>query len=388
MKSPKINVEESIIEWIISKNNIPSDIIELFEEIKNNNFKVPFTEIEKISNKTNIPLGYFFLKQPPKETLSVIEYRTIDSLELENPSRNLIDTIYHMQNVQDWMKDYLTRENFEKLDFIGSQKNQNDHIKITNAIRKNLNIKENWLINCKNTSEAFKKIRRLLNELGILVMANGIVGANTKRVLDLNEFRAFTLIDDFAPLIFINNNDSESAKVFSLLHEAVHIWLGIDSFYNMNNIDDSINSNNNNIEKICNKVAAELIAPKELFIEFWNKSKSIDLIDICSEVSKKFKCSKIVIARRALDNKLISKLDYDEIVQKNIEEYSLISNKKKKSGGDYYKVMLTRLDNNFIKALYSSVKEGKTQFTEAYRLTNTNRHTFEKIVEKVGVIKY
>lgn len=383
MKSPKINIEETIIEWIISKNNITPDTRELLEEVKNKNFEITFKEIQKISKKSNIPLGYFFLKQPPKENLNIIEYRTIDSIELENPSRNLVDTIYHMQNVQDWMKDYLIRENFEKLNFVGSQKNQNDYLKITDAIRKNLDIKDDCFINCTNTSMVFKKIRGLLNKIGILVMVNGIVGTNTKRVLDLNEFRAFTLIDDFAPLIFINNNDSETAKIFSLLHEAVHIWLGIDSFYNIN---DNINVNHSNVEKICNMVTAELIAPKKLFLELWNQHKFKDLPDICSEISKKFKCSKIVIARRALDNQLISKLDYEKIVQKNIEEYNLISTKKNKSGGDFYNSMLARLDNNFIKALSSSVKEGKTQFTEAYRLTNTNRHTFEKIVEKVGVI--
>ena len=33
----------------------------------------------------------------------------------------------------------------------------------------------------------------------------------------------FTLIDAYAPLIFINAADSESGRVFSLLHEFVHI---------------------------------------------------------------------------------------------------------------------------------------------------------------------
>jgi len=34
-------------------------------------------------------------------------------------------------------------------------------------------------------------------------MMNGIVRGNTHRPLDVNEFRAFTIIDEYAPLIFM-----------------------------------------------------------------------------------------------------------------------------------------------------------------------------------------
>jgi len=64
---------------------------------------------------------------------------------------------------------------------------------------------------------------------------NGVVRQNTHKKLNIKEFRAFTLIDDYAPLIFINSNDSQNGKLFSLLHEAVHIWLGISNFYNDDN---------------------------------------------------------------------------------------------------------------------------------------------------------
>lgn len=384
MKSLEVNIEVSIIDWVISQNNISNNIKELLQEVKNNKLKITFKQLEDISKKINIPLGYFFLKQPPQENLNIIECRTIDSIELENPSRDLVDTIYEMQNIQDWMRDYLISNEFDKIDFIGSQKNQDDYNIIANSIREKLNIKMDWFLKCKNSSDLFKKLRFLLNEVGVLVMINGIVGSNNKRKLNLNEFRAFTLIDDFAPLIFINNNDSENGKIFSLLHETVHIWLGIDSFYN-DRYNDNINVSDK--ENMCNKVAAEILVPKQMFLKLWHSNNSNDLIETCNKLSKIFKCSKVVIARRALDNEFINQLEYDLIVKKTIEDYNL-NKKNKSSGGDYYNTMLTRLDNNFIKALYCSVKEGKTQFTEAYRLTNTNRITFDKLAEKVGGVKY
>ena len=45
-------------------------------------------------------------------------------------------------------------------------------------------------------------------------MMSGIVGNNTHRPLNIDEFRAFSVIDEYAPLIFINSNDSINGKLF------------------------------------------------------------------------------------------------------------------------------------------------------------------------------
>ncbi len=71
-----------------------------------------------------------------------------------------------------------------------------------------------------------------MSSIGIVIMLNGIVGANTHRGLSIDEFRAFTLIDDFAPLIFINATDSKAGLLFSLIHEFVHIGIGANSLFN------------------------------------------------------------------------------------------------------------------------------------------------------------
>ena len=81
-----------------------------------------FNQVEKVSKATGIPLGYFFLQTPPIEDLSIVEYRTIDSIELKNPSRNLIDTLHDMDQVQTWMHEYLVSEVNSPLAFVGGLK--------------------------------------------------------------------------------------------------------------------------------------------------------------------------------------------------------------------------------------------------------------------------
>ena len=63
-------------------------------------------------------------------------------------------------------------------------------------------------------------------------MMSGIVGNNTHRPLDVEEFRALSVIDAYAPLIFINSNDSINGRLFSLLHEFSHICIGENSLFN------------------------------------------------------------------------------------------------------------------------------------------------------------
>lgn len=385
---PKINVsvEEKILDWILSKKEIEILDKKTLDNIylwKNGEKQPTFNQIKIISKKMNIPLGYFFLKEPPKETFKIIEYRTIDSIELENPSRNLIDTIYQMEDIQEWIREYLIDNGFNKLDFVGSQQNQNDVFLIANNIRKQLELEEDWFYNSKSADISFKIFRKKMENIGVFVMTNGIVGSNTSRKLDIKEFRAFTLIDKYAPLIFINNNDSKNGKLFSLLHEAVHIWLGKNSLFN----DISYKSNTNSIEILCNAVASEILVPKKFFIEEWKNycDKNNDAIETIEIMAKYiFNCGSIVIARKALDCKFIDKKEYMEVNRIAIEYYDKLDKKEKAGGGNYYNAMLNRLDNRFLLMLDNSTKQGKTSYTEAYHLTNTNKTSFEKIIKKVG----
>src|SRR5690606_23963375 len=97
-----------------------------------------------------------------------------------------------------------------------------------------------------------------IEERGILVMRNGVVGNNTHRPLSVEEFRGFAIADEFAPLIFINGADYLSAQMFTLAHELVHVFVNASG---ISNLQDTYSSNNA-IERFCNQVAAELLVPE------------------------------------------------------------------------------------------------------------------------------
>jgi Zn-dependent peptidase ImmA (M78 family) len=373
-----VNVSQNILRWV--DKLVPTLDTRNKQNLKQweSGEKSPtFNQIESLSKVTHIPLGYFFLTKPPEEHLDLLEFRTIDSVELQNPSRDLIDTVRQMENIQEWMRDYIISSMGEKVSFVGSLELSSSVADIAQKITKTLGINIKWYEKCNNFRDSYNFLRQKISTIGVIVMQNGIVGNNTRRPLQIEEFRAFTLVDEYAPLIFINSADFTGAQVFSLLHEFAHIGIGKSSLFNAR-LDQV--KGIHKYESLCNAVAAEILVPSEVFEEKW-RNINYETEDKIYESSRYFKCSQSVIARRALDKGFITKELYESIIEKAQEIYK--DKKESKSGGDFYKTQASRIDRRFLDALNESLYEGKTPYTEAFRLTNTNSKTFDELVKEV-----
>ena len=381
MPSIRVEVAPSILDWIgkvASFEGVDEKLLTHFYRWKAGGEQPTYAQIETLSNKIHIPLGYFFLKTPPQENLSLFKFRTVNSAAAPNPSRDLIDTYYQMAAIQNWMREYLIDQGNERLPFVGMYRGEKQIEKIATSIRKIAGLDEDWFLQSSTIAESFNYLRGKFEHIGILVLKNGIVGQNTHRPLDISEFRAFTLLDEFAPLVFINSRDSAGGQLFSLAHEIAHIWLGVGSFYNDNT---GFSPNVTPLETLCNAVAAELLVPAQSFIEQWEQRSQFSLFDKIDRVAKHFKCGGAVIARRALDNNYIGNTEYQKIIDRLLSLYK--ENKAKQSGGDYYVTAKSRFGEPLIAALDNSIKEGKTPYTEAFRLTGTNRATFANLVSEI-----
>lgn len=395
MSTIRVKVNPEVIVDAVSKSNRNMAEVKVrypsFEKWISRELEPTFNQLKELSRFLRIPFGYLLLNSPVVEDIPLLEFRTVETEAIQKPSRELIDTIQDMERKQAWLREFYIAEGRDKLDFVGSMKfNENvEYYEIAEEIRTVLGIDKQWFEEATSRRSTFDILRDRLSQNGIIIMQSGIALNNTHRALDIDEFRAFTLIDEFAPLIFINSRDSQNGKVFSLLHELVHLFFGSHSLYN----DDFRfrNRYTNPLEILCNKVAGEIIAPTDLFIFFWEEEYDnlVDVDEKITAISAAFKVSRLVIARKALDRRYINRIKYNETAAIVRKEFELSRQRKKDSttGGNVINNALSRLDRNFFQTLIYAVQSGDVQYTDAYRLAGVGRGVFEDMIERLEGVR-
>lgn len=377
----KVPVEPSILKWAVRRSGLTVNKIQrkfprynLWEA----GIDAPtFRQLEAFADATYTPLGFMFLKQPPKEELPVPYYRTIPSYGNAEISVNLMDTIHTVQSRQIWMREYLSDIGAKKLEFINSVNINESTDEIAAKMRNVFGLERKWAGKYKTWTDALQVLRQKMEDQGIVVVVNGVVGNNTNRKLDPREFRGFVLVDDFAPLVFINGADGKAAQMFTLAHELAHLFLGHSAIFDLNGIMPSEEI----IEKKCDQIAAEFLAPAKEFKELWRQCRSDTNSFQC--IARQFKVSEIVVARRALDLGIISKNTFFKFYN-DYQEKEYANSRHGTSGGNFYSNLNFRIGKRFAASVFSATLAGKLLYTDAYRLTGLKGKTFTNFAARLG----
>lgn len=382
-----VEVNPDLLRWAIDRSGLPME--SLYKKFPKLDAwlaaeKPPtFRQLENFARTTMTPFGVMFLNEPPEEKIPVPDYRTISDEIVDRPSPDLSDTIQLMQLRQMWMREWLNEQGNESLEFIGSAETNRNPKSLAQEIRQTLDLAPEWAEQTANWEAALTTLRRAMERIGILVFSNSVVGLNNHRPLDPQEFRGFVLCDDIAPLVFVNDADSKSARMFTLAHELVHLWLGTGGIFNLINLLPTQEPT----ERFCNEVAAEFLVPAFKLNEAWPKVRKANGRFLL--LAKQFKVSPLVVARRALDLKLISKPEFFRFYEADRQDFlrrreqEKLNQKDKKSGPDFYTVQNARLGRPFSAAIVRATREGRILMREAYRLTGMKGQTFETYAERV-----
>ena len=208
-------------------------------------------------------------------------------------------------------------------------------------------------------------------------MVSGVVGSNNRRHLDPDEFRGFALADPLAPLVFINGADTKAAQMFTLAHELAHVWLG------QSGVSDAqaVTVPDQEIERWCNRVAAELLVPLDLVRNEYDERAG--LRSELDRLARRFKVSTLVILRRIHD---AGALTDDELWSAYDEELNRLRRLPQGRGGDFYLTLGARVSKRFARALVVSTLEGRTSFTETFRLLGVKKMaTFQELGQSLGM---
>ena len=335
-------------------------------------------QVEKLANATHAPVGYFFLAEPPEESLPIPDLRTVGSLPLGGPSPNLLSTIYLCQQRQEWYWEFARAEGETPLPFIGSETTASGVERVAARIRDLLNLDLATQAALPTWSEALRRFIETADALGVLVMVNGIVGNNTHRRLDPNEFRGFTLVDDLAPLVFINGADTKAAQMFTLAHELAHLWLGESALS-----DSGPNSvPSHRVEAWCNRVAAEVLVPLSILRQEFRANE--DLPAALARLARRFKVSSLVLLRRIHDLDALGDTAFRSAYRGEQERLLAVA---RTSGGNFYPTLRTRVGRRFGHALMTSTLGGRTSFSESFRLLGIkSTAALQDFADSLGIV--
>lgn len=333
---------------------------------------------EKLARATYTPYGFLFLQEPPEDKLPVPDFRTLDNEPVRTPSPNLLETVYQMQRRQAWYREYMIEEGVGEKAFLGKFDLNSKIEEVASHMRETLRLSNGWANEISSWTDALMLLRERIEELGILIVMNGVVGNNTHRKLDTQEFRGFALYDTFAPLIFINGADYKGAQMFTITHELAHLWIGEGGVSNFKKLE----SPSLEIEQFCNQVAAEFLVPKTELKSLWTAAEQQE--DPIQYLARRFKVSGIVVARRALDLNLIRGDEFNGFY----EDYKVREDSRRSraaSGGDFWNTHNVRVGRRFGLSVVSAAKEGKLLYKEAYGLLGLKSQSFDRYAERLGV---
>jgi Zn-dependent peptidase ImmA (M78 family) len=275
-----------------------------------------------------------------------------------------------MERRQAWMHEYLIEQGYEPLSFVRSARVTDDPKEIAHHIRDTLKLSHGWARQHSTWSGALENLRDNIEEASILVALNSIVGNNTHRKLDPSEFRGFVLVDEYAPLVFVNRTDSKAAQMFTLAHELAHIWLGSSAAFDLRELQPA----KNETEQACNQVAAEFLVSTVELRQIWPSIKRDP--NRFQMIARQFKVSELVAARRALDLQLITRDEFLNFYRAYQElEHRTVTDR---AGGNFYATQNLRLGRRFAETVVRAVREGKLLYRDAYRLTSLHGRTFER----------
>ncbi len=337
-------------------------------------------QLEDFARLTRTPIGYFFLPEPPVQQLPVPDFRTRRDEAPAEPSTALLDTLYLCQQRQDWYRDYARVHGLARLDFVSSATVEDQPEQVAGEMRQILGLSVAERRTLSTWTDALRQLVFKAEDAGILVMASSIVGSNSRRTLDAAEFRGFALVDDRAPLVFINASDSKAARMFTLAHELAHIWLGESGISD----PEAGSVPKQGVERWCNRVAAELMMPLDALHEAHEPDAPV--ADEMQRLAHLFKVSSLVALRRLFDAGFI---DRDTLWQNYRQETARIRalDIGGSGGGDYYRTLAARTGKRFAHAVFSSTLEGQTLFRDAFRMLGMRKtSTFYQAARELGVM--
>jgi Zn-dependent peptidase ImmA (M78 family) len=382
MKTFNSHANPKILSWARKKNGL--SIKQLAEKMKRDPNEIEnwekgtasptYTMLENLAYKHfKIPLAVFFFPEPPDIEDPEKKFRILPDYKLKKFSSDTFQKIRLAQAYIESLEELMSDVEPKNLIFKDIEINKNNVDILARKIRNYIGISLDDQFSYKSNHSAFKAWRRHIEKSGIFTFKDSF----KDRFIS-----GFCMIHEKYPIIFINNSNSWSRQIFTLLHELCHIIFNVNG---ITDIDDSyidyMTSKEKLIEIKCNKLASEILVPIKYFE---NEIASIESVDeqIIENIAEKYSVSREVILRRLLDYKIIDNSYYKEKSSKWNQDY--LRTKDKRHGGNYYFTKLAYLGEGYTRLAFQNYYQGRIDKIQLSTHLNIKARYIDKLENRLG----
>jgi Zn-dependent peptidase ImmA (M78 family) len=343
--------------------------------------KPTFRQAQDAARRLRIPFGFLFLDGPPDDDLPIPDFRRVHGAPVSaKPSVDLRDVIADVLRKQEWFADYQREKLEEPLPYVGSFSVQDRPDAVAADMAERLDFERR--ARRESQRDGFlRELSRSAQAIGILVMRSGIVGANTSRPLNVEEFRGFAIADPYAPTVFVNGTDAIAAQIFTLAHELAHIWLGATGISNLGPASDH---DDQAVEEFCNRVAGELLVPWGRVEAAWTGNVD-ELGPLIQDLAQTFHVSTVMVARQLWEHEAIDRETFFAIYGEEAAKWRTERKSDGPSGGNPYLTAGVRNSHLLSEAVMESMRASHTTVREASRLLGMKPKNFGRYLAEIGV---
>lgn len=328
-------------------------------------------QAQTLARRAGVPFGYLLLPTPPTVELPVADFRQGFSQPPAAPSSDLLAVLNQSLRRQDWYRAYAEREGLDPVPVVGSGRGRAPE-DVAAEMRRVLDFEV--ATRHGSMTEVRSHLLGAFERLGGLTVATSMVANNTYRLLDPEEFRGFTLVDDLAPLVFVNAAQTLNGQIFTLAHEFAHVWDGRGGI----SAEDPAQARRDGVEGWCNAVASEFLVPADDLREHEAVMTALSLTQRLEALAHDFRCGTLVVLSALRRDRLLSRdeaADFDALYRSEVDRLRRLQ--PVGSGGQFYLSQPYRVGRRFSRAVIADTQGGGTSIGTALRLTSLSLEAYE-----------
>jgi Zn-dependent peptidase ImmA (M78 family)/transcriptional regulator with XRE-family HTH domain len=347
--------------------NIKSEQLERWEKGET---RPTINQAMKMAEVYHRPLSFFYLTEPPKDfTVAITDYRHISVNNLfSSKSPGFLWEKRQAETRREVMLDLAETDDDGVFEYLNSISLSDDPKTVAMNVREWLGIDWSTQMKWKEYNEALAAWKEAVENLNVLVFHTNHQGLT----FTLEECRGFSISASRFPVIVVNSSDAGGARIFTLMHELVHLLLNASGICDCEEYS-YIQTSEQRVETFCNRVAGEILVPEQILLSHrivqnhrnnpeWDDEEIFNL-------AGDFSTSEDVIVRRLLILKRTSQEFYEmKHSQYNIRWLEFREKRRqegRKFGPPHYRMVLRKNGGAFTRQVFSAYNERQITLLDA-----------------------